>query len=50
MYWALGAYGQVIQVDPGSETVVVRFGGADAIYDTRAAETTARIVTDALDP
>lgn len=49
MYWALGAYGQVIQVDSGSETVVVRFGDADAIYDTTAAETTARVVTDALD-
>jgi hypothetical protein len=26
MYWALGAGNQVIQVDPGSDTVVVRLG------------------------
>lgn len=49
MYWALGAFGQIIQVDPDSETVVVRFGDSDALYDISAIEWTTRIVTDALD-
>ena len=26
MFWALGAGNQIIQVDPGSDTVVVRLG------------------------
>jgi len=30
MYWALGLGNQIIQVDPGSRTVVVRLGTADA--------------------
>jgi hypothetical protein len=31
MYWALGFGGQVVQVDPGSDTVVVRLGAADEL-------------------
>lgn len=49
MYWALGAFGQIIQVDPDSETVVVRFGGGDEVYDISAIEWTTRMVTEALD-
>ena len=30
MYWALGLGNQLIQIDPGSSTVVVRLGAADA--------------------
>lgn len=47
MFWARGLGGQVVQVDPGSETVVVRLGGGDrgASYDHTD---TARVVTDAL--
>jgi CubicO group peptidase (beta-lactamase class C family) len=50
MYWALGLGGQVISIDPGSETVVVRLGpprppeGAPGYGPGEAA----RIVTDAL--
>ena len=28
MYWALGLGDQLIQIDPGSQTVVVRLGSA----------------------
>jgi hypothetical protein len=49
MYFALGLGNQIIAVDPGSETVVVRLGGAGAPpgaapFDTAAA---ARVVTEA---
>jgi CubicO group peptidase (beta-lactamase class C family) len=47
MYWALGLGGQVISVDPGSETVVVRLapsGGAGGFGPTQAA----KVVTEAL--
>lgn len=47
IYWALGAFGQIIQVDPGSDTVVVRFGGGDSIADVPR-ELTARVVTEAV--
>ena len=30
MFWAVGLGGQIVQVDPGSETVVVRLGSEDA--------------------
>lgn len=50
MFWALGMGNQVIQVDPGSDTVVVRIGPvsvpAGAEPFTRA--DTARVVTEAL--
>lgn len=47
MFWALGAGGQVVQVDPGSDTVVVRLGppNPDATYGS---PNTARVVTEAL--
>ena len=47
MYWALGLGGQVVQVDPGSDTVVVRLGGADLAAEYGPAQT-ARVVTKAL--
>ena len=31
MYWALGLGNQLVQIDPGSKTVVVRLGNADPI-------------------
>lgn len=50
MFFALGLGNQIVAVDPGSETVVVRLGGASppegaTPFDTAAA---ARVVTDAL--
>jgi CubicO group peptidase (beta-lactamase class C family) len=50
MFWALGLGNQVVQVDPGSSTVVVRLGGASgpddvSPFDTEAAS---RVVTEAL--
>lgn len=47
MYWARGLGGQIVQVDPGSETVVVRLGPSQAGTDYDQAET-ARVVTEAL--
>ena len=31
MYWALGLGNQIIQIDPGTNTVVVRLGTAEPI-------------------
>ncbi|HKH06258.1 MAG TPA: hypothetical protein VKA65_13910, partial [Acidimicrobiales bacterium] len=47
MYWAQGLGGQVVQVDPGSDTVVVRLapGTAGAPYGMA---NTSRVVTEAL--
>lgn len=47
MYWALGLGGQVLQVDPGSGTVVVRLGTGD-ITATYGPANTSRVVTEAL--
>jgi CubicO group peptidase (beta-lactamase class C family) len=47
MYWAVGLGGQVIQIDPGSDTVVVRLGPGDRSVDY-GAPNTARVVTEAL--
>jgi CubicO group peptidase (beta-lactamase class C family) len=47
MYWARGLGGQVVQVDPGSDTVVVRLGPGDRTSTYSQADT-ARVVTDAL--
>jgi CubicO group peptidase (beta-lactamase class C family) len=47
MYWARGLGGQVVQVDPGSDTVVVRLGAGDR-SSTYSQADTARVVTDAL--
>jgi CubicO group peptidase (beta-lactamase class C family) len=49
MYWALGAFGQVIQVDPDSDTVVVRSGESDAVYAPEPLQVTSRVVTEALE-
>jgi CubicO group peptidase (beta-lactamase class C family) len=55
MYWALGLGGQVVQVDPGSDTVVVRLGPPSLSTRTGPGNTgsygpsdTARVVTEAL--
>lgn len=47
MYWAQGLGGQVVQVDPGSDTVVVRLGAATAGAPYGMANTS-RVVTEAL--
>lgn len=47
MYWAQGLGGQVVQVDPGSDTVVVRLGPGTAGAPYGMANT-ARVVTEAL--
>lgn len=47
MYWARGLGGQIVQVDPGSDTVVVRLGPGDAAATYNQANT-ARVVTEAL--
>ena len=47
IYWALGLGGQVVQVDPGSDTVVVRLGTGDLGANYGSANT-ARVVTEAL--
>ncbi|WP_344679605.1 serine hydrolase domain-containing protein [Saccharopolyspora taberi] len=48
MYWALGLGGQIVQVDPGSDTVVVRLGPASLNSPSASPAKTARIVTEAL--
>ena len=47
MYWARGLGGQVVQVDAGSDTVVVRLGTGDT-SSTYGQGNTARVVTEAL--
>jgi CubicO group peptidase (beta-lactamase class C family) len=47
MFWALGLGNQIIQVDPGSDTVVVRLGGPDTPGGL-GANFTARVVQEAL--
>jgi CubicO group peptidase (beta-lactamase class C family) len=47
MYWAQGLGGQVIQVDPGSDTVAVRLGTGD-VGAKYGSFDTAKIVTEAL--
>ncbi len=47
MYWARGLGGQVVRVDPGSDTVVVRLDPGDR-SSTYSQTDTARVVTDAL--
>ncbi|MEO3809380.1 serine hydrolase [Sphaerisporangium sp. B11E5] len=47
MYWAIGLGGQIIQVDPSSDTVVVRLGSGDR-RTGYGPEHTAEIVTGAL--
>jgi CubicO group peptidase (beta-lactamase class C family) len=47
MYWARGLGGQVVQVDSGSDTIVVRLGTGDR-NSTYTQVNTARVVTEAL--
>jgi CubicO group peptidase (beta-lactamase class C family) len=47
MYWAIGLGGQIVQIDPGSDTVVVRLGPARGDSRYGPADT-AKVVTDAL--
>jgi CubicO group peptidase (beta-lactamase class C family) len=47
MYWAQGLGGQVVQVDPGSDTVVTRIGPGTPGASYGMADT-ARVVTEAL--
>jgi len=50
MYWALGFANQVVAIDPGSDTVVVRLGPASTPEGTPkfGPQATARVVTEAL--
>jgi CubicO group peptidase (beta-lactamase class C family) len=50
MYWALGLGNQLIQVDPGTQTVVVRLGSAAAIPlpPTFGPAEASRVVTEAV--
>jgi CubicO group peptidase (beta-lactamase class C family) len=50
MYWALGLGNQLIQIDPGSRTVVVRLGAAtpNLLYRSFGPTTASRVVTTAL--
>jgi CubicO group peptidase (beta-lactamase class C family) len=50
MYWALGLGNQLIQIDPGSRTVVVRLGSAAAIPlpPTFGPAEASRVVTEAV--
>lgn len=45
MFWAIGLGSQIVQVDPGSRTVVVRLGPFD-LQPTFGAAATARVVTE----
>jgi CubicO group peptidase (beta-lactamase class C family) len=47
MFWAVGLGGQIIQVDPGSDTVVVRLGPGDVAARYGPGQT-AQFVTEAL--
>lgn len=47
MYWAIGLGSQIVQVDPGSDTVVVRLGPFD-LAPTFGTRNTARVVTEAI--
>jgi hypothetical protein len=55
MYWAIGFGGQIVQIHPATETVVVRLGpggrgraSADGGTPTYGPANTARVVTEAL--
>jgi hypothetical protein len=49
MYWALGLQNQIVAVDPGSETVVVRIGGnPDQGQPQFTQAEAAKVVTEAL--
>ena len=50
MFWALGLGNQVVQIDPGSRTVVVRLGTAESRPrpPTFGPAEAARVVTEAV--
>ena len=50
MFWALGLGNQVVQVDPGSGTVVVRLGTAETSPEppTFGPAQASRVVTEAV--
>ena len=48
MFWALGLGNQVVQVDPGSGTVVVRLGPARSSQPTFGPAQASRVVTEAV--
>jgi CubicO group peptidase (beta-lactamase class C family) len=50
MYWALGLGNQVVQIDPGSKTVVVRLGDANplALSGTFGPSDASKVVTEAV--
>lgn len=50
MFWALGLGNQVVQVDPGSDTVVVRLGTGEAqpTPPTFGRDDTSKVVTEAI--
>jgi CubicO group peptidase (beta-lactamase class C family) len=50
MYWALGLGNQIVQVDPGTRTVVVRLGTADAFSQppTFGPAEASKVVTEAV--
>ena len=47
MFWAEGLGGQIIQIDPTTDTVVVRLGAGD-VASPYGADQTAKFVTEAL--
>ena len=49
LFWAIGAYGQTLQVHPATDTVVVRLGTSPDFIDHDTLVTATRIVTDALE-
>jgi CubicO group peptidase (beta-lactamase class C family) len=49
MFWALGFGGRFIQVDPATDTVVVRLGGSDGEgLEAAAMQLVTRVVTEGL--
>lgn len=48
LFWAIGAWGQVLQVHPASDTVVVLLGASPDFISRPALDLTTRIATDAL--
>jgi hypothetical protein len=50
MYWAIGLGNQIIQVDPGTRTVVVRLGIPEAqpVPPTFGTAEASRVVTEAV--
>jgi CubicO group peptidase (beta-lactamase class C family) len=48
LVWAVGAFGQILQVHAATGTVVVRLGGSPRFIDQPALGITTRVVTEAL--